>query len=210
MSGSQGLFGFNDLCPGLNIDDYLKELQKLGQSQQPRQPQTQSRPRAQTQQPRTQRPQGPVCYHPSGEITEIRELTDLVNEMGSRYSEVKCEACHKVFNAQKTTQMVRLRQNNPRSPDDIVEIKCVEKIYWTEIDPKKCQHINITVSKKTITDCHPVGHLVSIGPRERLEHFAVATCKLCGCDNLAVKRRYELVYRGGKVVKEPRTGWCFI
>jgi hypothetical protein len=205
MSGTHNLFGYKDLYPGLNLDDILKNLQNTAEAQRTQQAQQTQRAQ-QVQPPQT----GPVCYHPSGEITEIREFNDLVNEMGSRFSEVKCEACHKVFNAQKTTQMVKLRQNNPRSPDDIVELKCVEKIYWTEIDPKKCQHINITVSKKTITDYAPVGHAVSIDSMKRPEHYAIATCKLCRCDNLAVKRRYELVYRGGKVVKEPRTGWCFI
>lgn len=155
-----------------------------------------------------QRTDKPICYHPSGEITVIKEYS-VSDEPGSeKYGEVKCEACHKIFNAEKTVEKVKIN-TKPKIPGDFVEVQYVEKVYWTEINYNKCNHPNITVSKSSVTDYEPFGRQSKLlNPNEKWQ-YATAHCKRCLNRNLIVRSRYDLVYRGGLIVKEKRSNWSF-
>lgn len=187
------------------VDNYLKVLQGLGSGLglDGSLPQSQQSVKAPMQ-------NKPICLHPSGEITEIRVISSTGTET---CSEVKCEACHKIFNAEKTVERIKLRHK--LSPDDNVDVKYIDKVYWTEIDPKKCTHASISVSKKSITNTASLSkpgswynHPIPTAHPESW-HYATATCKKCLRKDLSVKQRYELIYRKGAVVKEIRTGWIF-
>jgi len=153
----------------------------------------------------------PVCLHPSASITVIREYhaNDSKEKPGETYGVVKCMDCDLVFKAKKSVEKVKKPLNRQRAVDDIVEVKYIEKIYWDRINPASCCH-SIAVSKKAIVDHDPTFSTAALTPPKPnwLPHYSTSKCRICDTD-LNVRQWYEMIWRKGEVVKEPKTEWLF-
>lgn len=156
--------------------------------------------------PQTSGKKGP-CLHPSDCIIVKKEyyIADEKSETGAgNCAEVKCDACHQTFNAEKSVEKVRVKQNIAKTADDITEFKYIEKVYWIKINPDRCGHINIIVSRSEVVDYNPKSGQVS----DNLQ-YGKAKCKKCLSNNLPVRSRFQWVWKNGKQVKERLSDWVF-